>query len=198
MQSQLSTLIFVSYANPDITTAKCKHTLMFSAAEEKIAAAMAWIFFGESTLPGLPPKGLPLVRFLQEHSRKISQPDADSDEEDDADDDEFERCVEEIRKRDGASMLDENGAVDMDEKKRKAKLKKLKVLPLRTVVVRLKGSCLFRLSKKMKPGSPSATESLGKSSLTMQDSSRRKSSVGKSTTGPSSNGSKPSPNSKPK
>ena len=146
-------------------------------AEEKIATAMAWIFFGESTVPGMPPKGLPLVRYLQEHSRKVSQTDGDSDEDDDGDDDEFERCVEEIRKRQGESLLDENNAEDMDEKKRKAKLKKLRVLPLRIVVVRLKGSCLFRMSKRAKPDSPSTTDTSNlKSTVTVRDA-RRKSSI---------------------
>ncbi|CAG7837386.1 unnamed protein product [Allacma fusca] len=117
--------------------------------EEKIAAALAWIFMAEPTLPGTPVKGMLLVRYIQEQIHRNK--DADSDDEDDNDMAEFERAIDEIRARND-SMFDDDAAEPVNEKAKKAALKKLKELPLKLVLQRLKGGCLFRHGEKEKPG----------------------------------------------
>jgi hypothetical protein len=116
--------------------------------EEKIAAALAWIFMAEATLPGMPVKGLLLVRYIQDQLRHNKE--ADSDDEDDNDMAEFERAIDEIRARNEDSMLDDE-AEPVNEKAKKAALKKLRELPLKVVLARLKGGYLFRHGEKEKP-----------------------------------------------
>jgi len=108
-------------------------------ADDKLGAALSWIFLGVSTFPGATPRGIRLADYLRTHMQLAEILDGEAAGEREEDEDDFERAISDILTE---KEVEEMG--ELNAKMKKRWIQKKRVTNLATVVKRLKGGPFLR------------------------------------------------------